>query len=347
MIKYLEPKEKIFTKPLYKEAFFEDSDSFVNYYYEEKLKDNRILADIEDENVKSMIMLNPYTISLFNKKYKLDYIVAVATGKEFKRQGFMRRLLNKALIDMNSTNIPFTYLIPANKDYYLPFDFSFVAGKNEYNADLSGFKKQVISGIKTDKELAGKILDFINKEVSKDNDVYTYRDLPYFIRELKEIASENGFINIYSDKKGIVAIESFWGIKKQELKERIVSSDISKREYGKDNIMIRITDIVELLSNFTSNEEIDIIIKINDNIIDSQNSYFRIEMDKFSSKITGISDIVDKSFVEFDIADFTSWIFGYVSEAKCRFINFSDISSAKKSLDAINKVRGIFINELV
>lgn len=171
--------------------------------------------------------------------------------------------------------------------------------------------------------------------------------MPYFIRELKEIASENGFINIYSDKKGIVAIESFWGIKKQELKERIVSSDISKREYGKDNIMIRITDIVELLSNFTSNEEIDIIIKINDNIIDSQNSYFRIEMDKFSSKITGISDIGDKSFVEFDIADFTSWIFGYVSEAKCRFINFSDISSAKKSLDAINKVRGIFINEFV
>ena len=205
----------------------------------------------------------------------------------------------------------------------------------------------MISGIKADEELAGKILDFINKEVSKDNDVYTYRDLPYFIRELKEIASENGFINIYSDKKGIVAVESFWGIKKQELKERIVSSDISKREYGKDNIMIRITDIVELLSNFTSNEEIDIIIKINDNIIDSQDSYFRIEMDKFSSKITGISDMGDKSFVEFDIADFTSWIFGYVSEAKCRFINFSDISSAKKSLDAINKVRGIFINEFV
>ena len=73
MIKYLEPKEKILTKPLYKEAFFEDSESFVNYYYEEKLKDNRILADIEDENVKSMIMLNPYTISLFNKKYKLDF----------------------------------------------------------------------------------------------------------------------------------------------------------------------------------------------------------------------------------------------------------------------------------
>ena len=347
MIKYLEPKEKILTKPLYKEAFFEDSDRFIDYYYSEKLKDNRILADIDDGIIKSMLMLNPYKISVLGKKYGLYYIVAVATGKRYRRQGCMRRLLNNALCDMNAEHIPFTYLIPANKDYYLPFDFAFVSGKNEYNADLSGYKKQVISGKKTDKEFAGKILDFINKEVSRDNDVYTYRDLPYFTRELKEIASENGYINIYSDKEEIVAVESFWGIKEAELKERIVSSDISKREYGKDNIMIRITDVEELLSNFTSNEVIDIIIKINDNIIDSQNSYFRIEMDKFSSNITGISDIGDKSFVEFDIADFTSWIFGYISEAKCRFINFSDISSAKKSLDAINKVRGIFINELV
>ena len=46
MIKYLNQKEKALIKPLYQEAFFEDSDSFVNYYYEEKLKDNRIFGQI-------------------------------------------------------------------------------------------------------------------------------------------------------------------------------------------------------------------------------------------------------------------------------------------------------------
>jgi len=56
MIRYLEQEEKILTKPLYQEAFFEDSAGFVKYYYSEKIKDNRILADIE-ESVKSMIML--------------------------------------------------------------------------------------------------------------------------------------------------------------------------------------------------------------------------------------------------------------------------------------------------
>ena len=257
----------------------------------------------------------------------------------------MRRLLNKALCDMNAENVPFTYLIPANKDYYLPFDFAFVANKNEYNANFSGLKKQVIKE-EPDKELIFRILDFINNEVSKDNDVYTYRDENYFIRDLKEIASEDGFINVYSDENDIVAYESFWG-KKLELKERIVSSKLGNRKFGKENIMVRITDIVELLSNFRAKEPLDIIIKINDNIIEAQNGYFRIEMDERHSSVSRISDIGDRGFAEFDIADFTEWIFGYVSDAKCSLINFLDKSTAKKTLDSINKISGIFINELV
>lgn len=346
MIRYLEQEEKILTKPLYQEAFFEDSAGFVKYYYSEKIKDNRILADIED-GVKSMIMLNPYTISVFNKKYCLDYIVAVATKKEYKRQGYMRRLLDKTLIDMNEIKVPFTYLIPANKDYYLPFDFSFVARKNEYNVDLSDYKKSVIRGVKLDIGAAEKILDFINTEVSKSNDVYTYRDIRYFERELKEIASENGFINIYLDGDDIVAYESFWGIEKVELKERIVASDIATREYGKENIMVRITDVAELLSNFRAGKNIDIIVKINDNIIESQNAFFSIEMGKDFAKIGKIVNTEGGAFVEFAIADFTAWIFGYAGDVKYNIVNFTDKSIAKDSLDSIKKIGGIFINELV
>lgn len=346
MIRYLEQEEKILTKPLYQEAFFEDSAGFVKYYYSEKIKDNRILADIE-ESVKSMIMLNPYTISVFNKKYCLDYIVAVATKKEYKRQGYMRRLLDKTLIDMNEIKVPFTYLIPANKDYYLPFDFSFVARKNEYNVDLSDYKKSVINGVNLDIGAAEKILDFINTEVSKSNDVYTYRDIRYFERELKEIASENGFINIYLDGDDIVAYESFWGIEKVELKERIVASDIATREYGKENIMVRITDVAELLSNFRASKNIDIIVKINDNIIESQNAFFRIEMGKDFAKIGKIVNTEGGAFVEFAIADFTAWIFGYAGDVKYNIVNFIDKSIVKDSLDSIKKIGGIFINELV
>ena len=347
MIKYLKKEEKVLTKPLYKEAFFEDSDNFVEYYYSEKTKDNRILADIEGTSIRSMIMLNPYTISVFGKKYSLDYIVAVATKKEYKRQGYMRRLLDKVLIDMNSEKVPFTYLIPANKDYYLPFDFAFVARKNVYDVDLSSFKKSVLKGVKSESKEACEILRFINDEVSKGNDVYTYRDMHYFERELKEISSEDGFINIYREGDDIVAYESFWGLEKIELKERIVSSSIAEREYGKENIMVRITDVAELLSNFRSGKNIDITIKINDNIVEAQNACFRVQMGKDFANVCKISDAKDSAFVEFDIADFTAWIFGYNEDVNFNIVNFVDKSIAKDSLDSINKISGIFINELV
>ena len=167
------------------------------------------------------------------------------------------------------------------------------------------------------------------------------------MRELKEISSEDGFINIYREGDDIVAYESFWGLEKIELKERIVSSSIAKREYGKENIMVRITDMAELLSNFRSGKDIDITIKINDNIVESQNAYFRVQMGKDFANIGKIPDAKDSAFVEFDIADFTAWIFGYNEDVNFNIVNFVDKSIAKDSLDSINKISGIFINELV
>jgi len=115
MIKYLNQKEKALTKPLYQEAFFEDSDSFVNYYYEEKLKDNRILADIEGESIRSMMMLNPYKISVFNKVYNLDYIMNVFLGRSM----FFVHNSRYYLYYVQTTNVTYWKLFLPNIDLYL------------------------------------------------------------------------------------------------------------------------------------------------------------------------------------------------------------------------------------
>mgnify|MGYP000950919293 FL=1 len=111
--------------------------------------------------------------------------------------------------------------------------------------------------------------------------------------------------------------------------------------------MVRITDVAELLSNFRASKNIDIIVKINDNIIESQNAFFRIEMGKDFAKIGKIVNTEGSAFVEFAIADFTAWIFGYAGDVKYNIVNFADKSIAKDSLDSIKKIGGIFINELV
>ena len=68
-IRKLDPTEHSATRSLYEEVFSEDSESFVNYYYTEKTKDNIIYAVTEDGEIRSMIHLNPYDV-MVNKKRK-------------------------------------------------------------------------------------------------------------------------------------------------------------------------------------------------------------------------------------------------------------------------------------
>ena len=68
MIRYLTEEERGLSRDLWEEAFPEDSRSFDDYYFSEKIKENRILALCRDEegvspaSIESMIQLNPYEI---------------------------------------------------------------------------------------------------------------------------------------------------------------------------------------------------------------------------------------------------------------------------------------------
>ena len=79
-----------------------------------------------DENlVKGMLHLNPYTLHVKGQPAEAKYIVGVATDEEYRRQGVMRELLVKTFQELRSRGELFTYLMPADENYYLPFDFRF------------------------------------------------------------------------------------------------------------------------------------------------------------------------------------------------------------------------------
>ena len=71
-IRKLETEEKQNTKKLYEEVFSEDSKSFVDYYYEEKLKDNQIYAVEEDGEIQAMLHLNPYELAVNGQRKRCE-----------------------------------------------------------------------------------------------------------------------------------------------------------------------------------------------------------------------------------------------------------------------------------
>lgn len=111
------PNEKKKTRPLYEQAFH-DPQSFTDYYYDEKCKDNVIVAWTENGNVLSMCHLNPYTLVVCGKEIPSYYLVAVATDLSARHKGLMTKVLKASFSYMEEQKVPFCYLLPVDPKIY-------------------------------------------------------------------------------------------------------------------------------------------------------------------------------------------------------------------------------------
>ena len=166
MIRYLKDNEKGRSEALYRAAFPEDKDAFVNYYYSYVTKNNKILVLEQEEEIASMLHLNPYQLSVNGTVCDAYYYVAVATRADCRHQGMMRKLLHKSLNDIYEEGHPFTYLMPANKAIYEPFDFRIVYQQKKVELPLAP--------------------DAANGKMAELFDVYTLRDDWYVEKMLEE-----------------------------------------------------------------------------------------------------------------------------------------------------------------
>lgn len=191
-----EYKEEIYR--LWQEAFH-DSKAFADYYFQQVYADNQVLIAREDKEVLSMIHLNPYEWKWNNRtSLQLHYIVGVATKKSHRRQGYMASCMKQVLQDMAEQKEPFTYLMPANPDYYTPFQFQM--WKEERRRHINPQEKSEISRAEMPIWRYSK---------------YPVRNQQYLNRLLKEMQSEQG--GIIRDESGAYAaygVEEAEGIQK-------------------------------------------------------------------------------------------------------------------------------------
>ncbi|MGN0335488.1 MAG: GNAT family N-acetyltransferase [Lachnospiraceae bacterium] len=165
MIRYLREEEKERSRKLYEEAFPEDPEEFVDYYYGCHTKDNQILVLEQNGKICSMLHLNPYTQVVNGHEVSAYYYVAVATAEDCRHQGMMRKLIYRSLRDIRKQEQPYTYLMPANRAIYEPFDFRIVYEQKRVDLPLEA-------------ETANELL-------SKKYDIYTKWDSSY-VEKLKE-----------------------------------------------------------------------------------------------------------------------------------------------------------------
>lgn len=207
-LRKLDVSEHSRTRRLWEEVFPEDSKEFLDYYYFIKTRDNQIYTIELDGDIRSMLQLNPYLLHIGEREHVCNYIVAVATQKQYRSRGFMGALLKKSMKDMYEQKEPFTFLMPAAKEIYTPYDFQFIYSQNQ--AALYGRQGSPHVSLR-DAALGdgGAMAKFFHEWVGSDYQVYAHRDDMYYQAMIFEQQSQRGGVRLMEQDGHIVGMFAY------------------------------------------------------------------------------------------------------------------------------------------
>lgn len=336
IIRRLEKSENNDTRFLYEEIFSEDSKSFVDYYYTEKTKDNQIYVVEEDGKIRAMLHLNPYELMVNGTKKDANYIVAVATQKEYRRRGYMAELLKCALREMYQEGQTFTFLMPAAEKIYLPHDFRTVYEQdrryyNKEREDIAGTGNLEVSvGIAYEEDCV-ELAQWANKLLSSCFQVFAKRDENYYQRLLKEYQSDGGKLLIV--RKG------------EEITDCLIS--VPEEEEEKPKIMVRIVDVRRMLMAVRVKSLMAVCFQITDPIIEENNRVVVITGTEFSGLML-MDSKPENSEGTMTIAALASFLFGAKTvEEVCKEEGVSMSERMKGEMEKIIPLSKIYLNEVV
>lgn len=298
MIRYLKNEEFFFCRPLWQEAFPEDSREFLEYYFNKKIKNSRILVK-EDEKgrVITMAHLNPYRVNVGKKLWKLDYIVGVATAKDCRHQGHMRDVLIHMLTDMNKEKKPFCYLMPASPAIYTPFGFRYIFDQPRWKMSPIGERTLTRRVYSAEGKERLFLAAWLNRWLAARFQVYAVRDLEYMGLLQEELESEDGCLYGWYDEQDVLkAVQAVWGLKKKEQRFLYSSQELwvepeDKNRFLRPAIMARITDVQSFMEAIVLRSDcpchgMDVMLYIRDSLIPAQNGLWRWRLNRNGSSLT-------------------------------------------------------------
>lgn len=343
MIDYLDRQGKNRSERLWKQAFPEDSDSFDQYYFAEKMKDNRVLALTEEGEILSMAHLNPYQVRMGSEVRRVDYIVGVATDQDRRHRGYMRRVLTRMMQDMYGEGMPFCFLMPADERIYLPFDFTYIFDQPEFRLkDAGGLKEVPVRESGVSLEALG---DWMNRWLEERFEVFCVRDRAYVELLLKELASEDGTLTLLYHEGRLAGVRGEWGIGKKEQRLLYCEDGFAEtKDSPKPAIMARIICLEQFirtirLADDSGEESLTVKLSVKDGFLSQNQGSYLWNLKKDGSELQKISREPDAfgpdEAVVMDISRLTAWLFGYRTETE------------REWMSKVRTLKGVFLDEVV
>lgn len=341
-IRCLKQQEKKNTRKMYEAIFSEDSRKFVDYYYQWKIKDNKILVMEDSVGYEVMMHLNPYKVCVNGRQREIPYIVAVATRPDCRRQGKMQQVMRYALQDLQKSHCPFVFLLPADSAYYRGQGFVFApeaaaeAGEpkkrlevaqaaekggdwNDVTADRRWSYVSLKSGEDANMQQAAETANAI---LAEQYDMYIQRDKGYYERLIEETAAEMGEVLLIEEKDTCIGVLAYGKEEQDDIKEFFLfqqyqgqRKEICDLIFGRDNwkeeemrMMFRITDL-QALNGMLKGEPETLKVSVNDDLVEENNGLWQIEWNVDGGRVSRMADTSEAENIKhMDIAEATEKI---------------------------------------
>ena len=363
VLTYLDAEDKDETKHLWHMCFPEDSESFIEYYYKEKTKDNEILVKKDNGLLISMVQYNPYAVKLRGRLWKLDYLVGVATEESRRREGHFRDVFVKMLHDEEAAGKPITYLVPVNPAVYAPMGFTFIGNVASY--ELTEEAKQTLTRTvcQDTPEDCGRAAVYMEQWLGARYEMYTRRDAAYVSRLIEELASENGTLEFLEQDGRLVGLDAYWGWEVREHRLLYAEDAYTVKTGEKPWNMARLTNIGALLAAFglkqaeQQGEEkrmLTLGIRMNDPILEMNNGEFvwtigengsSLKVRKTEPDTCGCTENVS-IWLETKPEELVSWLFG-CRKAEEIWGGQLENKGLAEILAQVDTVNGVYLDEIV
>ena len=363
VLTYLDAEDKDETKHLWHMCFPEDSESFIEYYYKEKTKDNEILVKKDNGLLISMVQYNPYVVKLRGRLWKLDYLVGVATEESRRREGHFRDVFVKMLHDEEAAGKPITYLVPVNPAVYAPMGFTFIGNVASY--ELTEEAKQTLTRTvcQDTPEDCGRAAVYMEQWLGARYEMYTRRDAVYVSRLIKELASENGTLEFLEQDGRLVGLDAYWGWEVREHRLLYAEDAYTVKTGEKPWNMARLTNIGALLAVFGlkqaehQEEEkrmLTLGIRMNDPILEMNNGEFVWTIGETGSSLKARKPEPDTCgctehvsiWLETKPEELVSWLFG-CQKAEEIWGGQLENKGLAEILAQVDTVNGVYLDEIV
>lgn len=335
------------SRKLWEKVFSEDSESFVHYYYSDRVFKNKVLTAYKDENMAAMLHRNPYEVVVKDHVWTIDYVAGVATASDFRHQGYMRRLLDRCFLDMYEERMPFCFLVPVDPAIYQPFDFTYISDLSTKKLNQAGITHLNRRVFKEHSDECKEVSDFVEGELEKQYEVYALRNEEYYQDLSKEVRSDSGDMIVLTtkdEKETLAGVWAYYGETAGALRELICLPEYVKESgQAKPYAMGRIIHLERFVSVICLKEEspvseMEMFLEIKDKFIPQNNGLFLWKLDRKGSSISPVEESGLTPHISLTISEMTSWLFGY---------SLPSVSAdAEDMVDRIRPLKGVFFNEV-